>query len=72
VQNGLVARSSKVTQSEGLPAATHRGGPLLADCGVVRRSLYIGPQLVFTQALTGAPSLLLAFGQNRLRQGGAN
>ncbi len=34
---GLVARANKATQSERLPAATLKGGPILADCGVVRQ-----------------------------------
>ncbi len=57
MQSGLIARSRKVTLTARLPAATRMGGPLLADCGVARRSLWINI----------APSLLLALGQNRLR-----
>lgn len=58
----LVACASGVTTPADLQAQPLRGGPLLADCCVVRQSLYIGM----------ASSSLLALGQNRLRHGSAN
>ena len=72
MQCGLVARASDATLSEGLPAATLKGGPLLADCGVSRRSLCKGmaPSSIQTRnALRSAK--LGALGQNRLRHGGS-
>ncbi len=54
---GLVARASDVTLFRGTSSCNPKGGALLADRGVVRRSLYMGM----------AHSSLLALGQNRLR-----
>jgi hypothetical protein len=44
-----------------------KGGPLLADCGVVSQKYFLG-SLYIGMVL----SSFLALGQNRLRQGGAN
>ena len=61
VQRGSGTRASGATLSEGLPAATPWGGPILAHFRVSRRSLCFGM----------APSSLLELGQNRLRHGGS-
>lgn len=62
VKRRLVACASGATTPADLQGQPLRGGPLLADCYVVRRSLCKGM----------APSSLLALGPNWLRHGGAN
>ena len=71
-QRGAAPRASDATLPRGFPERPRRGGPLLAHCGVFRRSQWarIAPSSIPTRnALRSAK--LGALGQNRLRQGGS-